>query len=198
MWVKALGAHRRKTPYGTEMLRLNPPVDWRLQGWRPGSPCRPGTDQVTTGVETRHPLRRRSAGGEEMSTPQHRSHRPLQLPQTPAHHPDRTDRRSQQPGQSAARRPLRRLHRDLAAGGPQPQEHRAPDRARSRGFGDAYNVTDNQSAMVHCSSLAVSIMLKQAGMEPVVQFTCRDRNRLGMQGDLPGRLDLRHQHACCA
>ncbi len=40
--------------------------------------------------------------------------------------------------------------------------------------------------MVHVSSLAVSIMLKQAGMEPVIQFTARDRNRLGLQGDLLG------------
>ncbi len=55
-----------------------------------------------------------------------------------------------------------------------------------KGYGDAYNVTDNQSAMVHVSSLAVGIMLKQAGMEPVVQFTCRDRNRLGIQGDMMG------------
>ena len=47
-------------------------------------------------------------------------------------------------------------------------------------------MTDNQSAMVHVSSLAVSIMLKQAGMEPVIQFTARDRNRLGIQGDLLG------------
>ncbi len=55
-----------------------------------------------------------------------------------------------------------------------------------RGYADAYNVTDNQSAMVHVSSIAASIMLKQAGMEPVTQFTCRDRNRLGLQGDLLG------------
>lgn len=55
-----------------------------------------------------------------------------------------------------------------------------------KGYGDAYNVTDNQSAMVHVSSLAVSIKLKQAGLEPVVQFTCRDRNRLGIQGDMLG------------
>jgi methylenetetrahydrofolate reductase (NADPH) len=58
--------------------------------------------------------------------------------------------------------------------------------ATLKGFGDAYNVTDNQSAMVHCSSLAVSIMLKQAGLEPIVQFAARDRNRLGMQADLLG------------
>lgn len=55
-----------------------------------------------------------------------------------------------------------------------------------KGFGDVYNVTDNQSAMVHVSSLAVAIILKQAGMEPVVQFACRDRNRLGIQADLLG------------
>jgi len=58
--------------------------------------------------------------------------------------------------------------------------------ATLKGYADAYNVTDNQSAMVHTSSLAVSIMLKQAGLDPVVQFTCRDRNRLGLQGDLLG------------
>jgi methylenetetrahydrofolate reductase (NADPH) len=55
-----------------------------------------------------------------------------------------------------------------------------------RGYADGYNVTDNQSAMVHMSSLSVSIMLKQAGLDPVVQFTCRDRNRLGLQADLLG------------
>lgn len=55
-----------------------------------------------------------------------------------------------------------------------------------RGYADVYNVTDNQSARVHTSSLAVSIMLKQAGLEPVVQFTCRDRNRLAIQADLLG------------
>ncbi|MGQ9838925.1 MAG: methylenetetrahydrofolate reductase [Anaerolineae bacterium] len=55
-----------------------------------------------------------------------------------------------------------------------------------KGYGDAYNVTDNQSAIVHVSSLAVGIMLKQAGMEPVVQFTSRDRNRLGIQSDMLG------------
>ncbi len=55
-----------------------------------------------------------------------------------------------------------------------------------RGYGDIYNVTDNQSARVHVSSLASCIALKQEGLEPVVQFTCRDRNRLGIQSDLLG------------
>lgn len=55
-----------------------------------------------------------------------------------------------------------------------------------RGYADAYNTTDNQSARVHMGSLPASIMLKQAGLEPVAQFTCRDRNRLALQSDLLG------------
>lgn len=55
-----------------------------------------------------------------------------------------------------------------------------------RGYGDAYNVTDNQAASVHMCSLAVSIMLKQMGLEPVLQLACRDRNRLALQADLLG------------
>lgn len=66
-----------------------------------------------------------------------------------------------------------------------------------KGYGDAYNVTDNQSATVHMSSLAVSIMLKQAGLEPIVQFTCRDRNRLGLQADLLGAAAFGINHILC-
>ena len=55
-----------------------------------------------------------------------------------------------------------------------------------RGYADAYNVTSNQSAMVHVASLPVCIMLKQAGLDPVYQVTCRDYNRLSMQGLLLG------------
>ena len=53
-------------------------------------------------------------------------------------------------------------------------------------YADAFNVTDNQSARVHASSLAVSIMLKQSGLDPILQVTCRDRNRLAIQSDLLG------------
>lgn len=55
-----------------------------------------------------------------------------------------------------------------------------------RGYADVYNVTDNQSARVHLASLPACIMVKEAGLDPVVQFTCRDRNRLGLQADLLG------------
>ena len=51
---------------------------------------------------------------------------------------------------------------------------------------DATNATDNTSAHAHASPLAVAIALKQLGMEPVMQLTCRDRNRLALQADLVG------------
>ncbi|MFH1691355.1 MAG: methylenetetrahydrofolate reductase [Candidatus Omnitrophota bacterium] len=49
---------------------------------------------------------------------------------------------------------------------------------------DAINVTDLQSAVMRLGSLASCVILKQNGFEPVVQFTCRDRNRLALQSDL--------------
>lgn len=60
-----------------------------------------------------------------------------------------------------------------------------------RGCADAYNVTDNQSARIRMSSLAACIMIRQAGLEPIVQLTCRDRNRLGLQADLLGAAAFR-------
>jgi 5,10-methylenetetrahydrofolate reductase len=55
-----------------------------------------------------------------------------------------------------------------------------------REYVEAANVTDNQAANVHMSSLAVSIRLVQQGLQPVMQTTCRDRNRLAIQADLLG------------
>lgn len=51
---------------------------------------------------------------------------------------------------------------------------------------DAANVTDNQTAIVRISSLAASAILKQEGLEPVLQMTVRDRNRIGLQSDILG------------
>lgn len=51
---------------------------------------------------------------------------------------------------------------------------------------DAINVPDSTGANVHMSPLACSIMLHHAGMEPIMQLGCRDRNRIGLQGDLLG------------
>lgn len=49
---------------------------------------------------------------------------------------------------------------------------------------DAINITDNQGATLHLSSLAASRMVLEAGLEPIFQQTCRDRNRLALQSDL--------------
>lgn len=49
---------------------------------------------------------------------------------------------------------------------------------------DALNVTDNQGATLHLSSLAASRAVLDAGFEPIFQQTCRDRNRLALQSDL--------------
>jgi 5,10-methylenetetrahydrofolate reductase len=50
----------------------------------------------------------------------------------------------------------------------------------------AINVTDNQAAVMRLSTIAACIHLKQAGFDPVLQVTGRDRNRLGIQSDLLG------------
>jgi 5,10-methylenetetrahydrofolate reductase len=48
----------------------------------------------------------------------------------------------------------------------------------------AVNVTDNQSAVMRLGSLAASVKLKEQGMEPIYQITCRDRNRIALQSEL--------------
>lgn len=52
------------------------------------------------------------------------------------------------------------------------------------GWVDAVNVTDNQSSVVRLSSWAGSLVARSAGVEPVMQVTCRDRNRIALQSDL--------------
>ncbi len=49
---------------------------------------------------------------------------------------------------------------------------------------DGLNVTDNQSAVMRYPSLATCLLIKEHGGEPVLQVTCRDRNRLAIQADL--------------
>jgi methylenetetrahydrofolate reductase (NADPH) len=59
-----------------------------------------------------------------------------------------------------------------------------------KGLATAVNVTDGAGAKVHLSSLATAHFLVQSGIEPIFQMTCRDRNRLALQGDLLGALAL--------
>ncbi|MEE8419858.1 MAG: methylenetetrahydrofolate reductase [Dehalococcoidales bacterium] len=55
---------------------------------------------------------------------------------------------------------------------------------------DAVNVTDNQTAIVRMSSLAGCAILKEQGIEPVMQMVVRDRNRLAIQADVLGAVAL--------
>jgi methylenetetrahydrofolate reductase (NADPH) len=55
-----------------------------------------------------------------------------------------------------------------------------------RGYVDAVNVTDNQTAMVRMSSFAASVIIRQMGLHPIMQMVTRDRNRLAMQSDIIG------------
>jgi methylenetetrahydrofolate reductase (NADPH) len=53
-----------------------------------------------------------------------------------------------------------------------------------RGWVAAVNITDNQSAVVRLSSWAGSLVARAAGVEPIMQLTCRDRNRIALQSEL--------------
>ena len=62
---------------------------------------------------------------------------------------------------------------------------------------DAANVTDNQSAVMRVCSLAVCKIALENGLEPILQMTCRDRNRIGLQSDLLGAHILGIRNVLC-
>ncbi len=66
-----------------------------------------------------------------------------------------------------------------------------------RGVVDAVNITDNQTAVVRMSSIGAAVIAKAEGVEPVVQMTCRDRNRLAIQSDLLGAWALGLRNLLC-
>lgn len=59
-----------------------------------------------------------------------------------------------------------------------------------RGLADAVNVTDGAGARVHMSALAAAAILARDGIEPILQMTARDRNRLALQADMLGAAAL--------
>ncbi len=62
---------------------------------------------------------------------------------------------------------------------------------------DAFNVTDQQSAVMRLGSLAVCRLLKEGGMEAIFQLTCRDRNRIALQSDLLSAYVLGIENILC-
>jgi 5,10-methylenetetrahydrofolate reductase len=65
------------------------------------------------------------------------------------------------------------------------------------GYADAVNVTDNPTGAAHMSPVAGSALVAEAGLEPVLQLTTRDRNRLGLTGDLLGGWALGARNVLC-
>ena len=66
-----------------------------------------------------------------------------------------------------------------------------------KGRADAVNVTDGAGARAHMSALACAAILAREGIDPVLQFTVRDRNRLALQGDLLGAAALGISNILC-
>jgi 5,10-methylenetetrahydrofolate reductase len=66
-----------------------------------------------------------------------------------------------------------------------------------KGKVDALNVTDNQSAVMRINSMSFCKLLLEMGQEPILQMTCRDRNRIGLQSDLLGASILGIKNVLC-
>jgi len=66
-----------------------------------------------------------------------------------------------------------------------------------KGAVDAVNITDNQTAIVRMSSIAAGLLAMKEGLEPVIQITCRDRNRLAIQADVLGAYALGVRNILC-
>jgi len=66
-----------------------------------------------------------------------------------------------------------------------------------RGRVDAINITDQQSSVMRLGSLATCRLLKERGLEPVFQMTCRDRNRIALQSDLLSAYVLGIENVLC-
>ncbi|MGD0229969.1 MAG: methylenetetrahydrofolate reductase [Syntrophorhabdales bacterium] len=66
-----------------------------------------------------------------------------------------------------------------------------------KGFVDSVNVTDNQTGVVRLSSLASCAILKEEGLDPVLQMVTRDRNRIALQSDVLGASALGIRNILC-
>ena len=93
--------------------------------------------------------------------------------------------------------PLSNLHKILSDGKfaitaeVGPPKGSDPDKIKNKaeglkGFADAFNITDNQTAVTRLSSMGGSIILLNMGLEPIMQISCRDRNRIALQSDVLG------------
>ncbi|OPY74776.1 MAG: Bifunctional homocysteine S-methyltransferase/5,10-methylenetetrahydrofolate reductase [Syntrophorhabdus sp. PtaU1.Bin058] len=66
-----------------------------------------------------------------------------------------------------------------------------------KGYTDSVNVTDNQTGVVRLSSMAACAILRQGGLDPVLQMVTRDRNRIALQSDILGASALGIRNILC-
>ena len=66
-----------------------------------------------------------------------------------------------------------------------------------KSYCDAMNVTDNQTAIVRMSSLSGCVLLREMGIDPVMQMVVRDRNRIAIQSDILGAIALGIRNVLC-
>ncbi len=66
-----------------------------------------------------------------------------------------------------------------------------------KGSADAFNLTDNQTAIVRLSSIGSAVLIMKEGLEPIIQMTCRDRNRIALQSDLLGASAIGIRNVLC-
>lgn len=66
-----------------------------------------------------------------------------------------------------------------------------------KGSADAFNLTDNQTAIVRLSSIGSAVLIMKEGLEPIIQMTCRDRNRIALQSDLLGASAIGVRNVLC-
>ena len=66
-----------------------------------------------------------------------------------------------------------------------------------KGYADSFNITDNQTAVVRMSSIAGCTLLIEMNMEPLMQITCRDRNRIALQSDILGAAAIGIKNILC-
>ena len=83
-----------------------------------------------------------------------------------------------------------------------PPKHSSPEKIIAhtemlRDYVDAANITDCQSAVVRMSSISAAVHIMGSGIEPVIQITCRDRNRIAIQSDLLGAYSLGIKNVLC-
>ncbi len=66
-----------------------------------------------------------------------------------------------------------------------------------KGYADSFNITDNQTAVVRMSSIAGCTILINMNMDPLMQVTCRDRNRIALQSDVLGAAAIGIKNILC-